>query len=122
MSTKKPMRTPSTTPAIAPGERPPNREKMFCVKSHGTSIIGEDNQGGSSLAIIGLLACMLIVPYFKLNHKLTRQMLHHHWTSLNTLHTEIIYMSLVINAEIKFISLGSKWQALLSKPKSLPAV
>ena len=33
----------------------------------------------------------------------------------NTLHTEIIYTSPFINAEIKFISLMSKRQALLSE-------
>ena len=33
-----------------------------------------------------------------------------------TLHAEVIYMSPFINAEIKFISLRSKCQALLSKP------
>ena len=34
----------------------------------------------------------------------------------NTLHTEIIYTSPFINAEIKINCLRSKWQALLSKP------
>ena len=41
---------------------------------------------------------------------------------INTLHAEIIYTSLLINAEIKFISQRSKGQALPSKFSALPAV
>ena len=37
------------------------------------------------------------------------------YTNINSLHTEIIYTSPFINAEIKFISQRSKCQALLSK-------